>query len=323
LKERIEISAPGKLMLFGEHAVMYDCPCIVTAVDQRLTLAAFPIKERELRLNAPEVGVMEYRKDLDTFGIVGNGPKGVSFVEAAVKLFKERFELPFGVAIETKSEFAGSGLGSSSAAAVCTIKALSELLGKKLSHEELFALSYKAVLEVQETGSGFDVAAAIWGGTLLYVFGGEKIEPIPVENLPLVIGHSGIKAETPLMVKLVQEKYQRQKKIMEKIFALMGEIAMQARGSLEKGDFKQVGKLANINQGLLEAIGVGCGELTRLILAARNSGALGAKLSGAGGGDCMIAFVDENKKEMIEAAIRGAGGKIISAKTNAEGVKVK
>lgn len=323
MKERVEVSAPGKLMLFGEHAVMYGYPCIVTAVDQRMSLVAVPIKERKLRLDAPEVGIMGYEKDLDSLGIIGNGPKGVRFVETAVKLFQEEFGLPFGIAIKTKSEFKISGLGSSSAAAVCTIEALSELLDKKLTKKELFDLSYKTVLEIQKTGSGFDMAAVIFGGTLFYLFGGKKIEPLKAEDLPLVVGHSGIKAETPVMVKMVEGKYQKNKKIMDEIFALMGKITQKARDSLEKGDFQKLGELANFNQGLLEAIGVSSDRLARLIFAAREAGAYGAKLSGAGGGDCMIAFVKEEKRKAVGLAIKKVGGKVIKVKPNAEGVRIE
>lgn len=310
-------------MLFGEHAVMYGYPCIVTAIDQRMTLVAVPIKEKKLRINAPDVGVIEYEEDLDALGVIGNGFKGVRFVEIAVKLFKEEFGLSFGIAIKTRSEFDVSGLGSSSAAAVCTIKALSELSGKKLSKKELFDLSYRTVLEVQKTGSGFDVAAAGWGGTLFYLFGGKKIEPLGVKSLPLVIGHSGIKAETPMMIKMVEEKYRKNKKIMVGIFTLMGKIAKEAKISLENGNFQKVGELANFNQGLLEAIGVSCEKLARLIFAAREAGAYGAKLSGAGGGDCMIAFIKEEKRKAVESAIQRAGGRVIKVRPNAEGVKIE
>lgn len=323
MKERIEVSAPGKLMLFGEHAVMYGYPCLVTAVDQRMTLVAASIKERKFRINAPDVGVIGYEKELEALGVIGNGPKGARFIEVAIKLFKERFGLPFGIAIETKSELGTPGLGSSSAVAVCTIKAVSELLGKKLSRKELFNLSYKTVLEVQKTGSGFDVAAAIFGGTIFYLFGGKRIEPLKAGNLPLVVGYSGIKAETPVMVKMVEEKYQRNKKIMREIFALMGEITQEVRNSLGNRDLPRVGELANISQGLLEAIGVSCSELTRLIYAAREAGAWGAKLSGAGGGDCMIAFLEEEKRRAVEQAIQKAGGKVIKVRPNAEGVRIE
>jgi len=323
MKEGLEVSAPGKLMLFGEHAVIYGQPCIVTAVDQRMILVAVPVKEREFRIEAPDVGVIGYERDLDALGLVGDIPKGVRFVEVAIKLFKEKFGLPSGIAIKTKSEFETSGLGSSSAVVVCTIKALSELTGKRLSRKELFDLSYKTVLEVQKTGSGFDVAAAIWGGTVFYLLGGKRIEPLKVENLPLVVGDSGIKIETPMMIKMVEEKYQRNKKMMGEIFALMGEITQEARNSLKNGNFQKVGELADINQGLLEAISVSSDRLARLIFSAREAGAWGAKLSGAGGGDCVIAFVDEEKRKKTEEAIRKAGGKVVKVKTNAEGVRIE
>lgn len=310
-------------MLFGEHAVIYGQPCIVAAVDERITLSASLIPERKLRIEAPDVGLIGYEKDLDTLGMFGEGPKGARFVESAVKTFYEQFGLSRGVEIKTHSEFKTSGLGSSSAATVCTIKALSELLGRNLSERELFDLSYKTVLGVQKTGSGFDVAAVIWGGTLYFLYGGEKIEPIKSKTLDLVIGHCGIKAETPVMVAKVAEKYQSNKRLFEKIFELMGQITDKARECLEKGEFLGVGELADLNQGLLDAIGVNIDQLSRLIFAARQAGAYGAKLSGAGGGDCMFAIVDLQEKSKVEEAITQTGGRVIHVNPGAEGVRVE
>lgn len=323
MRRVIKISAPGKLMLFGEHSVMFGKPCIVTAVDQRMTLVAIPTEERKLKIEAPDIGIIGHQRELDSLRVVANGPKGVRFVETAVKVFNEKFGLPFGVDVETKSAFETSGLGSSSASTVCTVKALAELTGNRLSKRELFDISYKTVLEVQGTGSGFDLAAAIWGGTLYYLYGGEKIEPIKIDKLPLVITHSGIKAETPAMVSSVKQKHKENRKVMDGIFKLMEEITDSAKQGLERKDYKEVGELANINQGLLEALGVGCAELSRLIFAARNSGAYGAKLSGAGGGDCMYAIVANRNKGRVKDAIKDKGGRVIEVRANAEGVRVE
>lgn len=323
MEERIKVSAPGKLMLFGEHSVMYGKPCIVTAVDQRMTLVAKPSEEKKLRIEAPDIGVVGYERRLDTLGVSERTPKGVRFVETAVKVFKEEFGLPFGVSIETRSALETSGLGSSSASTVCTTKALSELTGRKVGNRELFDVSYRAVLDVQGTGSGFDVAAVVWGGTLYYLYGGEKVDPLKVDKLPLVITHSGVKAETPEMVGRVKDKYGNNRKILDNIFELMADVTNSAKLNLKRGDYQKVGELADINQGLLEALGVGSDELSRLIFAARNSGAYGAKLSGAGGGDCMYALVPNRNTRSVKEALRREGGNVIEVKTNTEGVRVE
>jgi mevalonate kinase len=324
LKSKITASAPGKLMLFGEHAVVYGRPCIVTAVDQRIRVSVQKLTEKELQIEAPDVGILNYKKNINKIGHGNDIPKGVRFIEYAIKNFKNKFGLPSGVKIETKSDFSSKfGFGSSSAATVATLKAVSELFRVKLTMKGLFDLSYKTVLGVQGVGSGFDLAAAIWGGTIYFVTGGKKIAPLNTGKLSLVIGYTGIKADTPTLVKKVGELCKNNKKETDKIFDIIGVIVEDAKKALLKGDFKKLGSLADINQGLLDSLGVSTKELFNLTAAAREGGAYGAKLSGAGGGDCMISFVNSRYRNAARRAIRIVGGTVLDVETGAEGVRIE
>jgi len=320
---KIRISAPGKLMLLGEHAVVYGWPCIVTAVDKRLYLEAEFLKEKKLIIEAPSVGVRNYKKDLDK--LCKNGePKGGRFVECAVLNFHQKYPPLFGVKIETKNGFSIKyGFGSSAAVTVCTIKALSGLTGSKLSDREIFDLSYKTILDVSGVGSGFDVAAAIYGETLYFVTAGEKIERIGNGEIPLLVGYTGIKADTPTQVKMVAEKKKRDEELITRIFSEISFLVDKAKKTIKERDWQRLGELMNYNQGYLEALGVNTQKLSDLIYAARNAGCYGAKLSGAGGGDCMIATVDEKNRKKAEKAIEKVGGEIIKVKTGEEGVRVE
>ena len=317
-----EVSTPGKLMLFGEHAVVYGRPCIVTAVDQRMNVIA-EIRERNiLQLIAPDVGLPNYLQDIDDLGKNPNIPKGARFVEIAVKNFFEKYAVKSGLKIETRSDFSSEfGFGSSSAVTVGVIKALSELFDLKLTEQKLFDLSYKTVLDIQGVGSGFDLAAAIWGETLWFVGGGKTIIPLDGGNLPIVVGYTGIKADTPTLVRKVEEENRKYPKTIEKIFEAITLITEEAKDILERRDWVKLGDLMNLNQGLLDSLGVNTKVLSSLIYAAREAGAFGAKLSGAGGGDCMIALVDNQTREAVERAIDKAGGKVLRIKTGAEGVR--
>ena len=134
MKERIEVSAPGKLMLFGEHAVVYDRPCLVTAVDHRIRVSVEPQSENMLQIDAPEVGVKGYSRRIDSLAKTSDMPKGVRFVETSVKNFYEEFGVVSGLKVETKSEFSSEcGFGSSSAVTVGVLKSLSELFGMKMT----------------------------------------------------------------------------------------------------------------------------------------------------------------------------------------------
>ena len=248
-------------------------------------------------------------------------PKGARFTGTAVRNFYDYYGMRSGVAIRTKSEFSSEfGFGSSSAVTTAVLKALAELFGVEISNKELFELSYKTVLDVQGLGSGFDLAAAIWGGTIYFRPGGSEIIPLDVNDLPLAVGYTGIKADTPTLVRRVADFYLRNENLANRIFDAMSEIVEQARDSLARGDMGNLGFLMNINQGLLDSLGVSSLELSKLIYGARQAGAMGAKLSGAGGGDCMIALSADQNKELVERSIENMGGKVLRIKTGAPGV---
>ncbi len=323
----ITVSAPGKLMLFGEHAVVYGKPCIITAVGQRMKATVELIDEPIFQLDAPDVNVSGYKKPMAELG-KGNTPKGARFVEMAIKNFITHARPGLvrlkGIKVTTKSEFNSQfGFGSSSASTVCVIKALSELTGAKLSNQAIFKLAYKTVLDIQGVASGFDVAAATFGGTIYYVIGGKVLQPLTLPSLPLIIGYSGIKADTVTLVNLVKEKAKKYPKVIDAIYNSIGFLVDQAKKALLKGDFETVGELMNFNQGYLSVLGVSSGKLESMIHAARDTGAYGAKLSGAGSGDCMIALAPQKTRKDVEKAIIKAGGQAINIKANVEGVRIE
>lgn len=308
----------------------------MTAVGQRLFLTVtrdtghVTSRKNTLQIEAPDVQVANYTKPLEHLG-KGDIPKGARFIEFGVKNFLAHQgvsllgdSLKRSIGISTRSEFSSQfGFGSSSASAVCVIKALSELFEIALSNKDIFDLAYKTVLDVQGKGSGFDVAAAIYGGTLGYVAGGEVIESLAVDELPLVVGYSGVKADTTEYIKLVSEKAAQFPELFTSIFDQIAALTTMAKFALIEKDWKTVGELMNLNQGYLEAIGVSTGKLSSMIYAAREAGALGAKLSGAGGGDCIIALYEKGKALAVKKAIEQSGRQVIDVATNVEGVRVE
>lgn len=310
-------------MLLGEHAVVYDRPCIVTAVGQRMFVTLESLPDPLLELEAADVKVTGYKRSFAELG-VGEIPRGAKFVELAVKNFIEKHPLKNGVRITTRSEFSSLfGFGSSSASTVCVIKGLAELTGTKLSNKELFGLAYKTVLDVQGKGSGFDVAAAIYGGTLYFVTGGKVIEPIALDELPLVVGYTGVKADTVTLINAVAEKAARHPELIDGIYTQIGNTVDAAHAALKTKSWPLAGELMNFDQGMLEDLGVSTGKLSAMIHAARDAGAWGAKLSGAGGGDCMIALSSPGTKEAVSEAITKVGGQVIDVATNVEGVRIE
>lgn len=326
MSKSITVSAPGKLMLLGEHAVVYGRPCIVTAVGQRMKATVELLDKPIFQLEAPDVQVANYKKPMDQLG-TGNILKGAKFVETAVYNFYNeynRYTKKGGVKITTSSDFSPLfGFGSSSASTVCVIKALSELTGANLDNKSIFDLSYKTVLDIQGKGSGFDVAAAVFGGTLYFVTPGKVIEPLSIDSLPLIVGYSGIKADTVTLVNQVSEIAKKYPEVIEGIYDNIGKLVEQAKQALLNKDFQSLGQLMDLNEGYLSSLGVEGKKLADMIYGARDAGAYGAKLSGAGIGDCMITLAPEDKLEAVKNSITSAGGQVIEITANVEGVKIE
>jgi mevalonate kinase len=303
--KKASASAPGKLMLMGDHAVIYGRPCIVTAVDTRLTVTLEEVAGSGVSLDTPGVSDSRFiTKALDV----------------AVRDWK--ITLP-GLMVRTRSEFSNTyGLGSSAAVTVALLFALNMLLDAKKSLDDIFAAAYATILEVQGSGSGFDVAAATYGGTLLYTKG-KPVVHLDAKKMPLIVGYSGVKADTPTLVADVAKKYAAEPEKMNRLFDAIAQLVTQAQEAIASADWKRLGTLFTFNQNYLENLGVSSEKLEQMIGATKAAGAYGAKLSGAGGGDCMISVFSGKApdKAAIEAGIGDVGGQVIHITPHAMGVR--
>lgn len=301
----VTASAPGKLMIVGEHAVLYGQPCIVTAVNARLRVTVRHSEERQSRIDVPPY-------------------VNTRFVDAALARARERWRIHTPVDIQTASDFPPTyGFGSSAAVVVATLKALAVLWEKHVDNTELFQMARDVVIKVQGVGSGFDVAAAIWGGTIYFADNGSVIEPLNGLSLSMIIGYTGEKADTTQLVSEVASKRAQYPERVDRIMQAIGQYVDQGKKSLVEGEWDRVGKIMNFVQEYLRDLGVSSGALENLIKAARDAGALGAKLSGAGGGDCMIALVTKESRESVAAAIRSVGGQVLNVDMGAQGVRLE
>ena len=320
---KVEVCAPGKLMLTGSYAVVHGRPCVVTAVDQWMTVSAETCEQPHFYLDAPDFALANYSQALARLG-QGEVPKPVKFTEIMLKTFLDRYPQAGGLKVKTASQFSSEfGFGSSSAVTVALARALVELYDVHLTYQQLFDLCYRAVIKVQGVGSGFDIASAIWGGTIKYVVPAKVIEAIKVDNLPIVVGYTGIKADTPTLVKQVDQLLERQPARINPLFDQIGQTAEVTQRSLIACDWSELGKTFTQHHQLVSQLGVSCGELDKLVSAVLKAGAYGATLSGAGGGDCMLAVVETKSRLAVEKAITQAGGQVIKLGLNAPGTQVK
>ncbi len=324
----IQVSAPGKLMLLGEHGVIHGRPCLVTAMDARLrmTITLLDSGDETFILSAPDVGVDHVQGRLaDAFAGGQALARGTRFIECALAVFREHFGLAHGVQIETKSDFSSQyGLGSSSATVACILFGLSRLFKVELTSLKLFELGLDVISRVQQLGSGFDLAAAIYGGTLYYQNGQPReIVPLNVPTLPLMAAYTGVKADTPTYVRRVNAREEAWPAAVKRIFDAMERLVLMGRVKLENSEWDRLGELMDMQHGLLNALGVDTPLTSSLVFAAREAGAFGAKLSGAGGGDCVIALVPEDRREAVRSAWQTAGGEVLNVAPTAPGVRVE
>lgn len=309
--KQIKATAPGKLMLIGEHAVIYNHPCLVTAVDRRLSVSVTETQSGKIEIDAPQVSNTRFLEKT---------------LEAAEKTWSIKHS---GLLVRSESSFSGKyGLGSSAASVVATTAALAAYFQVKLDKRQFFDFAYKIILDVQGVGSGFDIASAIYGGTLYFVTGGKTIENLTNKNgrLPLVVGYTGVKSNSVELVSQVAEKRKQYPERVDRLMQAIARLADQGREAFLEGDWVKLGKLMDFDQEYLRDLGVSSAKLEDLIAAAKRAGALGAKLSGAGGGDCMFALINsevDQSKPLIIEAIRKAGGEVVEVIPNAEGVRVE
>jgi mevalonate kinase len=322
-------SAPGKVYLFGEHAVVYGEPAVPCAIERRATVTVEERADDGIRVHADDL-------TLDGFTVEYNGATNetpdvdvpqalveaaVGYVDAAAKQARAAADRPdagFEIAIESEIPL-GAGLGSSAAVAVAGIDAGTRELGVELDPEEIARRAYEVEHTVQEgEASRADTFCSAMGGAVR-VEGADcrVIEDAPA--LPFVIGNDGGAGETGELVagvRALREDYDFAADTVETI----GNLVRQGEAALEAGDLAEVGRLMNFNHGLLEALGVSARSLDDMVWAAREADALGAKLTGAGGGGCIVAL---DETEGAQTALEYTPGCVetFRAELDTEGVR--
>lgn len=300
----ISASASGKIILFGEHAVVYGEPAIavpVTQVRAKAILVPNPVgSSGEIKISAPAISIDGELKSLPV-----DHP-----IAKAIHLTLENVGISqppaFNLKISSTIPIA-AGLGSGAAITVVLIRAVSLFLGRPLSDEMVNELTFEVEKIYHGTPSGIDNTVVTYGMPVYFVRG-RPIEAFTVKKpFCILIGDTGISSPTAVAVGDVRKAWEAQTEKFNQLFKGCGEIALQARQAIESGDVEALGPLMDENQALLMEMGVSSPELESLIATAKDAGALGAKLSGAGGGGNMIALVDSAEADKIAGSLERAG----------------
>ena len=328
----VVVSSPGKVTLFGEHAVVYGEPAIAVAIDKRVRVRIEKRDDGAVRVEARDLVLAGFNALLMPNGSVtleGESSKvlsALSYVKRAVELVREKFCVNVGAHITVTSEMpVGAGLGTSAAVAVSVVKAYSLLAGLDLSKDECAELGYQVELSVQGRASRMDSTVTAIGGALYIDPKREKVyeELRGAEGLSgLVVGYVSREASTGEMVDRVKRLKDSFPEVLDLVIRAIGEVSRRAKRAIELGRVEELGYLMNMNHGLLEAIGVSTSKLSQMVYAARAAGALGSKITGAGGGGCIVALAPQREEELI-AALRAIGATAFKVQPSSDGVRVE
>lgn len=300
----IYAKAPGKIILFGEHAVVYGQPAIAIPVNKvYATARVFPdiaAEHKVIRIKAPDI-------DLDA--LLTDLPEQHPFAQAIrLTLRTVAIQQPPAITLVISSTIPiSAGMGSSAAITIAIIRALSGYLGKPLPDEVISSLAFEVEKIHHGTPSGIDNYVIAHQKPVFFTHN-QPIEHLTVEQPTYwVIADTGEKTPTKETVAEVRELHTKDPNTFDDIFQHIGQITVDAKPALITADTANLGRLMNENQRLLSQLSVSSSKLEHLIDAAKTAGAVGAKLSGGGRGGNMIALSPSQDTDSIAAALWNAG----------------
>jgi mevalonate kinase len=293
----------GKVILFGEHFVVYSLPAIASAIGDTTVAEITPAKKYAFIDDRPAtIGYKKKKK--------GEISRSMKLLISYMKIDVEKKPVEIRL---SGSLFCTSGIGASAAMATAIARAFSELYGLHLSDAHVNRISYEAEKGSAGTPSGIDNTCATYGGLLWFVKdmeGGENVmEPLKMKKpVEIVLGSTGISKETKEVVDDVRKQKKKDPVKYGRLFLQYVKLAKEARIALEDGDSGNLGELMDENQDLLREMKLSCKEAEEIIAAAKAAGAPGAKITGTGRGGYVICLAPGKAlQEKVAKAIERKG----------------
>lgn len=338
MQKTIIASAPGKIILFGEHAVVYDKLGIACTIDKRCTVKISPIQENLLFFNAKDINIQQTLNQKELFSFyeeVNNLKEEKKFEELRKATIEKNMPASIfviasilkkygftGFKIEGESEIP-KNLGSSSAAFSATALAVLKFLKQNPDKKEISDFAYLGdVIAHGGTPSGIDSAVVTYGGYITYKKS-DGITPLKIDfKIPLLIVNSSKRAETAKTVSYVREQMEKNPDIVNPIMDTLDNISKKALNELRNHNFENLGKLMTEYYKELRKLDISTPELDKIIEIACWNNALGAKPTGGWGGGCCLVLAQNGKQLLnLKEKYRQAGFDSFEAKIGDEGVK--
>jgi len=288
------VSAPGSLMVLGEHAVLQGYPCLVTAVHHRVRISLLPRNDGIVTLTS---ALGHYEADRDDL------PDHASFRFALAALRLHSSVLPGGLDAMIEADMPATiGFGTSAAVTVAMIGALHQAARGSWSVPTVFTESRSVIQSVQGRGSGADAAASCLGGVVRYAM--NNVEPKMIDNAPHPITalYCGYKKPTADVITHVQRQWSGREEALRSLFGRMATEVNAVEVALLRGDMDELGSSLNEGQRLMEKLGVSTPELDQCVAWLRQDNQItGAKISGSGLGDCAIGWGQAEERPTLFA----------------------
>jgi hydroxymethylglutaryl-CoA reductase len=280
----VRSAAPAKVILLGEHAVVYGRTALAASIDRYVEVSIAPAVSTGLKEGGRAVPLAALERAAELTGL---DPASITASAAA--------DVPLGV-----------GLGSSAALSVALVRALARFAGQPVSDAVVCARAFEIEKIFHGFPSGIDNTIATYGGLIAFRRG-DTVKPLATaRSIPLVIALGRAPRETQKTVRGLRQRWENSPALYEPLFDEIDRLVNEAQHAITAGDLPMLGALMNANHRLLQRLAISTEELDEMVALARDSGVLGAKLTGGGGGGAVICLCGADRERLVES-FTGAG----------------